>query len=83
MQPLARAVLGGAAARADAEEFVFTRSAARRSELRRLRQHVRAASMRAVDTLRQASRARPCCAPPLAVPAGWACDGLARGPRRS
>ena len=52
LQPLARAVLGGAA-KAEAEEFVFTRSAARRSELRRLRQLLRAASMRATDALRQ------------------------------
>ena len=52
MQPLARTVLGGAA-KAVAEEFLFTRTAAKRTELRRLRQLVRAATLRIVSGLRQ------------------------------
>lgn len=52
MQPLARTVLGGAA-KAVTEEFLFTRTAAKRTELRRLRQLVRAATLRIVSGLRQ------------------------------
>ena len=52
MQPLARTVLGGAA-KAATEEFLFTRTAAKRTELRRLRQLVRTATLRIVSGLRQ------------------------------
>ena len=53
MQPLARTAALGGAARAATEEFVFTRTAAKRTELRRLRQLVRAATLRIVSGLRQ------------------------------